>query len=812
MDELRFALRRLSAHAAASVVSIVTLGCAIGAAAAAWALVSASLLHPLRVHDPEHLVVVGQRMDYGSAAGMLSDGVLYPTFQLIQQAGIFEATGAHWTPALTLTGGSETSVARITAGFVTPNFFSVLGVRVTLGRQLTESDDRRGAPPVAILTDQYWRQAFGGDRSIVGRTMRVAEKPVTIVGVLQRGFRGVHLADAPDLFLPLQTIVDIGSPYTNYLADPRHPSSPTAGVAVVGRLRPDQSMADAAARLRALPSMSSTQRDHLGLMDVDTAALPPLARRSLPQFTLLLAATVGLLLLIGCGAVGTLLLIRTDARREEFAMCMALGASRWMLARGVGAEGLLLALGGASLAVPTASWLMDGVRAFELPGHVDVSRLDLAVDTRVLLLCAIAALAATAIVTLIASAFGFTANVADALKSRNATRPTRRWSRTLLVAAQVAFALVLVVGAGLFARSLIAALQLNSNLDAARLLTTYVSRNLYGRPGERDQVFFDDLMTRLQRDPAIAAAAYSSSHGSMLGKLSVDGVERQYAVPVTFDGVDDQYFETLKLPVLEGRAFTAADRRGAPPVAIVSRSFARVIAPGASALGHRITRPEREIGRPPDVVEIVGIVPDVVENVNALEPLAVYLPLAQLKSGASRTLTVRAAGDVDAARRSIVSTIKVLDSTVMPRTPATIEESILRQLNAQQFGIVVLGALAALAMLLTALATYVLAESTTSMRLREMGIRASLGATGAQLGWLVIRETGRLAGLGVLCGLGMAWFGAGAIRALLFRVQPLDPLTLGAAAVLILAVAAIVSVRPAIRAARVDVAQLLRQA
>jgi putative ABC transport system permease protein len=811
MNELRFALRRLTARPAASLASVLTLGCAIGAAAAAWSVISAALLHPLPVRDPAQLVVVGQRITMGPLSGEMSDGVLYPRFQLIRDAGIFDDTAAQWSSPLNLNAEAGGHVASVSAEFVTSNLFSLLGVQVRFGRDFRGAEDSRGAALVAVLSDRYWRESFGGDPAVVGRRIRLAGKSATIIGVLQHGFRGIHLADDPDVFLPLQTIADVGSPFTNYLADPRHQSSPTAGVGIVGRLAASQSNEQALARLKALPSLRPREIDNLGLMTINTAALPPLARRSLPQFTLLLASTVGLLLLIGCAAVGTLLLIRTEARREEFAMCMALGASRWTLARGIGFEGFLLASAGGVLALPAASWLINGLRVFQLPGRVDVSRLDLAVGANIILVCAGGAVAATLIVTLLAILFGFTANVADALRSRSATRMTRRWPRTLLVSAQIAVALVLVAGAGLFARSLIAALQLNSSLDASRLLTTYVTLDVYGRSSPRDSVFFDDLFARLDRDPAIASVAYSVSHGSMLGELTVDGVKRQYPSPVTFDGIDEHFFRTLAVPLVEGRQFASTDKSGAPPVAIVSKSFARLTVPGATALGHRITMIEYEEGHAPDVVEIVGVVSDVVDNVNALSPLSVYRPLTQLRTGASRMVAVRPAGDVEAARRTMVSTIKALDPTLMPRAPMTLEEAILKQMHAQQFGVVVLGALATLAMLLTALGTYVLAESMASMRLRELGIRASLGATRAQLGLLVLRETGRMAGVGVLCGVVLAWLGAGTIRALLFQVQPLDPATLGAAAMLIFIVAALVSIRPALRAARVDLTQLLRE-
>jgi predicted permease len=811
MDDFRFAYRRLAAHPAACAASVVALACAIGAAAVAWSLISAALLHPLSVHDPETLTVVGQRIEMGPMSGLMSDGVLYPRFELIRRAAIFDATAANWSAPLTLdtdTGGSPT---KITVGFVTSNFFPMLGVEVPLGRQFADADDVRGGELVAILADRYWRTAFHADPAVLGRTTRIAGKPVTIVGVLQHGFRGIHLGDQPDVFLPLQTIADVGSPFTNYLADPRHESSPTAGVGVVGRLRRGETRAEALAGIKALPTLTAREVDRLGLMPIDAAALPPLARRSLPQFTLLLASTVGLLLLIGCAAVGTLLLIRTESRREEFATCMALGASPWALARGVATEGLILAAAGGVLAIPVAAWLVDGIRSFQLPGRIDVSRLDLRIDTQSMLVCAAAALAVTSIVTLIACAAGFTANVAEALRTRSATRLTRRWPRTALVAGQTAFALVLVVGAGLFARSLIAALRLNPQLDASRLLTTYITLDADGRASPRDRAFFDELQQRLEHDPSVASVAFSVSRGSMLGRITVDGTPRQYSLPVTFDGVDQRYFRTFDVSVIDGRGFTAADRAGLPPVAIISESFARAISPGTSAVGHHVTMPWYEEGHPANVVEVVGVVPDVVDNINAIEPLAMYLPLAQITPGASREITVRAAGDVAAAKRAIVATLRSMDPLVLPRPPLTIEESIFKQMNAQRFGAVVLGGLGALALLLTALATYVVAESTTSARLRELSIRSALGATRRQLAALVLGDTGRVAGLGVLCGVGFAWLASGAIRALLFRVQPLDPIALGTAAGLILLVAALVSVRPALRAARVDVARLLRQ-
>ncbi|HEX5474119.1 MAG TPA: ABC transporter permease [Vicinamibacterales bacterium] len=812
MDEFRLALRRLTARPAATTASIVTLACAIGAAAAAWSLMSAVLLRPLPVRDPDRLMVVGYSLQYGPAAGSFWDGATYPLYPAIRDSGIFEDVTAHWGTPLRLPVDAGAGASPTFVGFVSRNFFSLLGVPIPLGRAFRADEDRRGAAPAAILTDAAWHHLFAANPGIIGRTIDVAGKKTTIVGVLPRGFRGVHLGDAPDLFLPLQTIDEVGSPSMNFFAEPNHISSPTAGLAIIGRLRPGESREQALARVRSVSRFTGSFPTHPDLTDIDTAALPPMARHGLRQFTLLLGGTVGLLLLIGCTAVGVLLLIRTEARREEFAMCLALGASRRRLVRGIGLEGLLLAIAGAAAALPVALWLMSGIRAFQLPGGVDIALLDLSIDRRVLFVTAAAAVGATLLMTLIAGLFGFSANLADALRSRGGStaRATRRRTRTILVASQVALALVLLVGAGLFARSVMAALTLNSGLDAAHLLTADVSFDDSGQSSIASRAFFADLRARLDREPSLASVSYSLDLGGMADHLIVDGVPLHLSSTVWSQAVDARYFRTVRLPVIEGRGFSADDRAGAPHVALVSESFARLVGHGGSALGHRVTRPFHEEGRPADVKRIVGVVPDVVERVSVLAPLAMYFPIAQTGLEPSRIVTARASGDVEAARRAIATTISHMNPALTPSSVLTIEERIGRQMSAQQFGIVVLGALAAIAVLLTALGTYVLAESMAALRLREMGIRAALGATRAQLGAIVLRESARLVGTGVLCGIGVAWLSADAIRSFLFQVQPLDPLTIAAAAGSIMVVAVLVSLRPALRAARVDLVHVLR--
>jgi putative ABC transport system permease protein len=816
MDELRLAVRRLTKRPGASFVSIVTLACAIGAAAATWSLLSAVLLRPLPIKDADRVVVAGTVMPSGRLAGMVLEGFLYPRFATVRDSGIFEQVAAEWSSPpsfLTSTGTGELPVSA-NIGFVTSGYFDLLGLQIPLGRNFNSADDRRGAAPVAILTDAYWRRTFDGRADVVGRTIAVQGKAATIVGVAPAGFRGLTLNRPMDFYLPFHTIADIDPGSMNYFADAGHQMSPTAGTKIVARLLPGGSVEQALARLSALDRDESRggTKPVYRLTSINLSAIPFSARAGMAQFARLLGSTVALLLLIGGGTVGMLLLIRTEARREELALCVALGASRGRLARGIVMEGSILAAAGALLAIPVSWWLFRGSGAFQLPGSITIERLALGVDARVIAAAGAGALLSIILISLIAATFGLRADAAESLRSRGGATPrmTRRRTRAALVAAQVAVAMVLVAGAGLFARSLVSALSLNGGLEADRVITAVIGLRPHGYTMPRATAFFDELQTGLRGNAAVESVAFSAFHGGMGGKLGIDGTLRQFATDVWFTAVDDRYFRTLGMRVTAGRDFSEADRIGAPLVAVVSESFARQLADGGTPLGRRVTMPHSRVGQPPDVIEVVGVVDDVITRVSVLQPLDMYLPMRQSDPTLTRTLAVRAAGEVDATRREIMSAIKAADPAVAPGSLPTLEEQIGRQMAAQRFGALVLGTLGGIAVLLTILGTYVIAESMAVMRMREMGIRAALGASPRQLGALVMAETGRLVGFGLVVGLGLAWLGANTIRAFLFRVQPFDPLTLTAVAGTILTLALIVSVRPALRAARVDLGAVLK--
>jgi putative ABC transport system permease protein len=814
-DELRFTVRRLLKNPGATLAAILTLAVAIGAATATWSLLSAVLLRPLPLQEPDRLFVVESLVRQGPRAGTRAANFQYPYLSHIRESRIFERVAAQWLPYHVMPVSAGGFAVNTPIAFVTHDFFDVIGVAIPHGRSFLESEDQRGAGPVAIVTDRYWRRALDADPNAIGRTIKVGSRAMTIVGVTPPRFRGLDLAQAPDLFVPFHALAELGSRSTNYFAEPSHRMSPTSGVMIVGRVRDGGGAAAELERLSRLgPTPAGSQAPQFALTNVQTAAIPQAAREGMSRFAWLLAMTVALLLVIGCGTVGLLLLIRTEARRDEFAMCLALGASRWRLVQGVAIEGALLSAAGAALALPVAIWLFDGVRGFQLPGRVSIELLDLTLDSRLLAAAAACAMLATLAIALIAGVFGFSGRLSERLRSRAGATPqvTRRRTRAVLVAAQVAVAVTLLAGTGLFARSLLAAMGLNAAMDDSRIVIA--DFNLAAPPylytPERATPVFDEFAQRLNGNPSIRSASSSSFEVGMspLGHILVDGARRQFATMVSLHAVDEHYFETMGIRLVAGRSFTSDDRPPAAAVTLVSESFGRMLADGGNPIGLRLVINPAQPNR---VAEVVGIVPDVVTSVAVLQPLVMYTPIAHMPPLSWRTFSFRAAGDPDAVRRELTLAIKETDPSIVPPPFLTLEERIIQQMAPQHFGALVMGSLGFIAILLTLLGTYVVADSMAIVRTREMGIRAALGARGSQLAAIVLTETGILVGIGVVAGVGIVWAGSSTIRTLLFGVEPLDGTTLGVVASLMLVMALAASLRPALRAARVDLASVLRE-
>ena len=813
MDDVRYAVRRLRKQPLASLVSIATLACAIGAAAATWSLISSVMLHPLHVKEPERLVAVGFRRN---ATSPPSSGFNYPNSRILLATRLMPL--AAWgsigsnTPLLVETNG-EPRVRSVR--FASPEFLDVIGLKPTLGRFITAEEDQPGAPLVAVLSERFWKSEFKSDASVIGRTIRVRNHPTRIVGVAPRNFRGLRVGGAPDLFMPLHSI-DRVEPYTGLFSE----RPPVSWIELVGRLPDGATQPEMEGRLNSLQLQllggGYTPETTLTLTDVETAALSDGTRTDLKKFARLLGSTVGLLLAIGSLTVGMLLLMRTEARGGEFALSLALGASRARLATGVAIEGAILAAAGTLLALPVSRLMFAGIRVFRLPGQIRIGILDLSLDGRVLAGAAGAAAVSVLLIAGIASLFALKRDHGDVLRSQSGATPrvTRRSSRAALVTAQVAVTLVLVTGAGLFARSVSRGLSLNPDFDTSRVLFGELpDLRAHGYDGPRSKVFADEFRTRLLQQPTVTSVSLSESNQS-IGLITVDGLERKLK-SVSLVGIDTQYMATIGLPVLAGRGFTAEDAAGSSRVAIINASLARAIAGDGSALGRRIGPPSDPRARWFTEAQVVGVVPDI-KAPGSLNPHVLYMPSTQYSApvyegSGGLSLAVRASGDAEPAAAAVASTIRAIDPAIYPTPPKTLDAQILDGFGPQRFGMTVMGALGSIALLLSVLGTYVIAESMAVLRRREMGIRAALGASGGQLGSLLLSDTFRLVGAGLVLGFGLAWLGSATIRSFLFQVEPFDPLVTGGVATIIIVLALAVSLRPALAAARIDLARVLRQ-
>ncbi|HET9371458.1 MAG TPA: ABC transporter permease, partial [Vicinamibacterales bacterium] len=574
MDDVRYAIRRLRHRPLAAAASVLTLALAIGAAASTWTLISAVLLNPLAVPAADRLVEIGWRdPDQRRTVALQTQvGHTYPHFATLRDTGslpiaAWGAIGSRTPPVLQDNGRVQPASLR----FASHNFLELLGLQPSLGRFFTADEDRRGGPLVAVLADRFWRRAFDADPSVLGRTVLVQDRPVQIVGVAPRGFRGLALDSGPDVYLPLHAIEQIQA-YDQLFDD----GPPLYWVHLVGRMPDGVSLPAMQERLAGV-RLGPKQNRRVVLTDLQTAAVPELARVGVKQFTRLLAATVGLLLAVGGLTVGMLLALRTEARAAEFAMCLALGASRYRLAMGVAVEGCVLAFAGALLALPASQMMFAGVRLFQLPGNIRLELLELSLDGRVLAGVAGASIVSVLLIAVVAALFSVRRRAGDALRSPAAatSRVTRRGSRTALVTAQVAVTLVLVTGTVLFARSVAHALALNPGMDIGRIFGGDVDFEGYGYDATRADLAMDALADRLRRTPEIASFGISSYPTQIVNgrDVLVDGESVRLPGYLGLTGADASYFETLSLRILDGRGFLDGDDAGAAPVALVSESL-----------------------------------------------------------------------------------------------------------------------------------------------------------------------------------------------------------------------------------------------
>jgi predicted permease len=830
MTDLRLAVRSLRATPIVTAVAILSLALGIGANTAIFSLVNSLLLRTLPVAEPDRLVLLS------NAASRNPSGWSVPVWEEIRRRPELFEKSAGWMPTrLNLASGGESQF--LDGVWATGSFFQTVGVRALLGRTFSEEDERPGggdAGPVMVISYGFWQRQFGGAPDVIGRRLTINGVPVAIIGVTPANFSGIIVGQPFEAALPVSN-----EPLIN-----GRDSMVTGGVLalmIIARLGPAQTGESATAELRAsqrairetaAPESAGASGADSYIRDalqspftlVPAATGHSFVRRRYQQPLLIILSAAGLVLLVACANVANLLLARATARRHELSLRVALGASRWRLVRSLLAESALLAAGAVGFGLPLASW---GSRLLvrQLSTDTRPLSLDLSTDWRLLVFSLTIALTTLVLFGVAPALWASRVDPMDALKehARGSAGDSRAGFAGALVVAQVALSLVLVAMAGLFIQTFTSLARRDLGFARDELLVVQIEgRRAIDDPRQRVPMY-QRVREAVRAVPGVSDAALSNLTPladvvfdppiDVSGSGPLTPRERStYAYLVT-----PRWFSTFGIGLVAGRDFAETDRVGTPLVAIVNQAFAKKFLHGASPLDHTITLPAVMYApAPPSGLRIVGVVADAVYG-SMREPLqpTLYMALAQHEASFARgmgsvSLNVRAAqGSPARLTKSIVAAV----AGVSPRLGVTVHpltQQVDDSLARDRVVAMLAGFFGALALLLAALGLYGVTWYAVSRRRTEIGIRMALGAAPGGVVRLILSRVTLLVGIGILAGAAVSLWASKFVATLLYGLEPRDPVTLIAAALVLGTVGAAAGWLPAYRASRIDPAEVLR--
>jgi predicted permease len=823
-QDVRYALRTLRKSPAFSIVAVVSLALAIGANTAVFSLTNAALLEPLPVENPGDLVYLNwvsgpdapARSIDGSSprdpvtGARTSTSFSMPAFQRLRERTTSLSHLFAFSPVEQLNVEADGSAEIADGQLVTGEYHAGLGVRAARGRTITPDDDRPGAAPVAVITDEYWERRFQRDPRAIGRTVVVNGVTVTIVGVTSPAFAGtMDIGQSPDLTLPMRTMISIRRSETD-LSDARF-----WWVRIMGRRAPGVSEAQAHAELEPIfqqsvleslaTSPTNRQRtlNAVRLRVFDGSQGLGEGRSGLARSLVLMSIVVGLVLLIACANVANLLLTRSAARHREIAVRLALGADRARIVKQLLVESLVLVLFAEVLGLVFAVWGKNLLRQL----RPDAAALDVALDLRVLAV-------ATALSVITALLFGLVpalratrADVVEGFKAGGGARARNALFSRGLVVAQIAMSVVLLVYAGLFGRSLANVYATDTGFRQERLLLFRVDPRLSGYDGAAIPDLYQRMLDRIGAVPGVEAASFTR-HAQLTGgrrteDITFVGDERREAPDTPANPVGPGFFDAMQLPIVVGRPFRITDDAGRPRVAIVNEAFARAHFGGANPIGRRIRFRDRES-------EIVGVARDArYYSIRAKGEPIVYLPYVQEGMGQA-SFFVRTRGDPTAVVPALRTAIRELDRSLPLFEIQTQRQALNTTLADERLFAKLATFFGGVAVVLACIGVYGVVSYSTTRRTGEIGIRIALGALGRDIVWMVMRRTVVLVSLGVVIGLAAGIQGTRLFTKLLYELSPTDPVSIAGAVGVIVVVAFAAAYVPADRARRVSPMVALR--
>jgi len=801
LRDLRYALRQLRLSPSYAAIAIVSIGIGIGATTTIFSMVEGLLLRGIPAPRADRLV---------SAYETSPDGSGFHSFSFLQYRdlrdrshSLTDLAAADITPLSVATTGD----AGLAVGFnVSGNYFKVFGATPELGRFFLPEEDNFpdvGSHPVAVVSHSFWERRLGGDSSAIGRPIRVNGHAFTVIGVARPEMASFISFIKPDLWTPI-AMSNVTKP------DLRLDSRDFNSFQLTGRLADGATVQSAERELEAIAKQIEADHPEVikghGVDLFSYSGMPPEARKGVAVFMALLMSFSLLILLVACGNLAGVIMARGVQRQRELAVRVALGAARSTIVRQLMTETVVLFLAGCVLAIGIAIIATRAMVAFKPPIEVPIE-FDIRVDGRVIAFALVVALVVGVLFALLPALRGTRLGVMSMLKSEGRTASGRSRGRNIVVAAQLAFTLLLLVDAALVTRALGNALNVNPGFDMRDLRVVSTDLRMRNYSLDAGRQLADQWQTTLLAQPGVRAVAFTSrpplgtGNSTIAFRVTPEDRDRRTA---DFASVSSNYFTVMGIPVVAGRAFTTNDRANSESFAIVSAELARrVFGSPSKAIGRKLI-----VGRANEGYPIVGVSADTKVRSLAESPrFMVYLPMGQ---GKVDEISALIRGDVTAAATAGRTTLRALDADLPLMNNTTFEQYTSVALLPQRLAGVVSATLGIIGLLLAAIGVYGIVAYAVSQRTREIGIRVAVGATPNGVARFMAGEGVRVAAIGIVIGLALALGGAQLIRSFLLGMNPYDPLAFGAAATGLWVVAVIACVVPARRAARVDPVVALR--
>jgi putative ABC transport system permease protein len=804
IQNLRYGVRGLWKNPGFTVIAILSLALGIGANTAIFSLINAVLLRPLPFADPERLVLVWEDATFAGFPRNTPAPANYVDWKA-QNHTLEDMAALDWR-SFNLTGDGDPE--KVEAYGVTANFFPLLGTRPVLGRSFTADEDKPDGSRVAMLGYGLWQSRYGGERSVIGRDLLLNGEKYTVVGVLPAGFEFLRKEVA--MFVPMAFSQEqLNNRGGHYLT-------------VVGRMKPGVPLAEAQADIQTI--MRRIAHDHPeetfnGKVGADVLSLREQLAGEVRRPLVVLLVAVGFVLLIACANIANLLLARAAKRRKEIAIRTAMGASRLAIVSQLLTESMLLAIAGAVVGVLFASWSFNFLQRMVPEGMALSAGLNL--DWRILGFTLLVALLTGLIFGLAPALQTARVDLNEALKQSGGRTDVQggRDLRGALVVAEVALALVLLIGAGLLIQTFFKLRGQYGGLQAENVLTlrTQLPDSKYRDLSRRVQ-FYDQVLARVKSLPGVVSAGYTTSV-PLVWKGGTSGFIPEGHTPIpglsydaNFRQVSPDYFKTIGIALRQGRSFTEGDNAQSMPVAIINETMAREYWPGENAVGKRFRIGDSNDGLP--WMAVVGIAADVRQmGVDAPVKAEMYLPYPQVTHSVwtrPRDLVLRTSVEPTSLVAAVRREIHAVDPNQPISDVRTMAEILGEETSARQLGMTLLATFAGLALLLSVLGIYGVLSYFVAQHTPEIGVRMALGAQAGNILGLVLKKGMLLAGAGVGIGLIAAFALTRLMQSLLYDVSASDPLTFAGVAALLSAIALLACYLPARRATKVDPLVALR--